>query len=71
MLLRGSIKESREREREKEGGKAAKKESTDMEDIGIDPKERRRKAITTAAVPIINRNIDSRPILFVGIFSAR
>lgn len=69
MLLRGSIKESREREREKEGGKAAKKESTDMEDI--DPKGRRRKAITTAAVPIINRNIDSRPILFVGIFSAR
>lgn len=69
MLLRGSIKESREREREKEGGKAAKKESTDMEDI--DPKGRRRKAITTTAVPIINRNIDSRPILFVGIFSAR
>ena len=69
MLLRGSIKESREREREKEGGKAAKKESTDMEDI--DPKRRRRKAITTTAVPIINRNIDSRPILFVGIFSAR
>ena len=68
-MLRGSIKESREREREKEGGKAAKKESTDMEDI--DPKRRRRKAITTAAVPIINRNIDSRPILFVGIFSAR
>lgn len=42
MLLRGSIKESREREREKEGGKAAKKESTDMEDIGIDPKGRRK-----------------------------
>lgn len=40
MLLRGSIKESREREREKEGGKAAKKESTDMEDI--DPKGRRK-----------------------------